>query len=477
MFNSLRQRLVLSHVLVVVLSLLLGFLTLVVAVRPVLIRVAYTTLLDKAIPTARLVGERMQAGGEVADLKALLVQQSEEQQVRILLVEMAGRVVLDTGGEMEGERLSDLPPTPRDPNSRGLRGAFRTPSGREYLYVAVPAAVLRPAVEAQRPFLLVLATPARNAWGFLRQLLSGFAWAGIVALLVAAGLALLITRSLSTPIKQIAGAARAIAQGNYDQRLEIRYPSEMEEVAASFNQMTADVKRSRQTMRDLVANVSHELKTPLTSIRGFAEAILDGATHDAAGQQRAAEIIREEAMRMSRLVEQLLDLSKIESGQVVMARNPVQVDQVLQACVDKMSLAAREKSVRLACDCPPLPPLPGDGDRLAQVFVNLLDNALAHTPAQGKVSATGRLVREAMGDHQRDFIEVAVTDTGSGIPADELDRVFERFYQLDKARSGASRGAGLGLAISKSIVEAHGGRIWAESVQGLGSRFVVRLPV
>jgi two-component system phosphate regulon sensor histidine kinase PhoR len=230
-------------------------------------------------------------------------------------------------------------------------------------------------------------------------------------------------------------------------------------------------------MRDFVANVSHELKTPLTSIRGFADAIVDGTARGQAEQGRAAGVIRDEALRMTRMVEQLLDLSRIESGQVAMARNPVQVEPLLRACVEQLSPVAQEKGVLLACDCPPVPPLPGDGDRLAQVVTNLLDNALQHTPAGGKVTATAQVVAESSAPGAPRFVEVAVTDTGEGIPADELERVFERFYQVDKSRARTRAGAGLGLAISRGIVEAHGGRIWAESVVGLGTRFVVRLPL
>jgi signal transduction histidine kinase len=176
-------------------------------------------------------------------------------------------------------------------------------------------------------------------------------------------------------------------------------------------------------------------------------------------------------------VEQLLDLSRIESGQVAMGHNPVPVDELLRNCVERLSLAAQEKGVQLVCDCAPVPPLLGDGDRLAQVFTNLLDNALQHTPAGGKVTASARVTTESSAPGGPELVQVAVTDTGEGIPAAELERVFERFYQVDKSRARTRGGAGLGLAIARGIVEAHGGRIWAESVVGLGTRFVVRLPL
>ncbi len=477
MFKSLRGRLIASFVFVILLSLLLGFLTLVVVVRPIVTRLAYSTLIDRAIPTSRLVGELLRTGDPIPELKAELVDQAEQQQVRILVAELRGDVLVDTGGELEGQRLLALSQTQPDPATRYLRGTFDLPNGERQLYTGIPVPAIPADAGIQRPVMLVLAMPARGMWGFLRELIRGFLWAGLVTVIVAAVLALLLTRSLSSPVGKIAKAAHAIAQGDYDQRLEIDYPSEMREVAVSFSQMAGDVKQSRHAMEDFVANVSHELKTPLTSVRGFAEAILDDATGGEEGTRHAAGIIRDESMRMTRMVEQLLELSKIESGQSSMARNPVRVEQVLKACVDRMSIAAKEKGVRLTADCPPLPAVLGDGDRLAQVFINLLDNALKHTPADGKVSAVARLAYESVGERQQAFAEVSITDTGPGIPADELDRVFERFYQVDKSRARKTGGAGLGLAISKSIVDLHGGRIWAESVEGLGSKFVVRLPV
>ena len=342
MLKSLRSRLVLSYVFVVFLSLLLGFITLVVVIRPVLIRLTYATLLDKALPTARLINELAQQDTPIADMKARLQEQADEQSVRILLVEARGRILVDTGGTLEGRLTGDLASERPDANTRYVRGNFLS-GGENLLYVGVQVALQRADAAVQRAHLLILAVPARGSWAVLRELLSGFLWAGLVTLVVAAVLALVITRSLAAPIKKIAAAAHSIAQGDYDQRLAIEYPSEMKEVAASFNQMAHDVKQSRQAMRDFVANVSHELKTPLTSIRGFADAIVDGAAQGQAEQERAAGVIRDEALRMTRMVEQLLDLSKIESGQIAMARNPVQADQVLRACVEGLRLAGGGK--------------------------------------------------------------------------------------------------------------------------------------
>ena len=190
---------------------------------------------------------------------------------------------------------------------------------------------------------------------------------------------------------------------------------------------------------------------------------------------------------MRRLVESLLDLARIESGQVVMAQETVDLGQVLGDCVDKLALRAQEGGITLSLDVPDLPPVLGDGDRLAQVITNLLDNALKHTPSGGRVTVEAEEVREAQALRAIEpaldsavslpAVVVTVSDTGCGIPPEELSRIFERFYQVDKSRASGKSGVGLGLAIAQEIVAAHGGRIAVQSVAGVGTKFIVALPV
>jgi two-component system sensor histidine kinase ResE len=255
-------------------------------------------------------------------------------------------------------------------------------------------------------------------------------------------------------------------------------------MAGSFNVMASQVAATRQAQRDFVANVSHDLKTPLTSIAGWSQALLDGTAGKAEQQQQAARIIYDEAGRMGRLVNQLLDLARIESGELQMSFEPVDLQQLLGDIQRNSSLRAEEKGIQLTV----VPEHPnqglnelggveravvaGDRDRLIQIITNLVDNALDHTPAGGRV----HLELKSYGDKA---VELVVQDNGPGIPADELGRIFERFYQVDKSRSRTERerGAGLGLAIVKELVEAHQGRIFVQSQVGQGSDFVVRLPL
>jgi signal transduction histidine kinase len=216
-----------------------------------------------------------------------------------------------------------------------------------------------------------------------------------------------------------------------------------------------------------VANVSHELRTPLTSIRGFAQAILDGTASDAESQGHAAQVILDEADRLRRLVDDLLELARLDSGQIVFARDRVDLNRLIAAVVERLSPRAAEAGVTVRYDPPRFPNLIGDGDRLAQVFTNLLDNAIKYSGAGGEV--------RVWGDTTEAWVTAHIDDSGPGIPPEELSRIFERFYQLDKARSG--RGAGLGLAISHEIVREHGGHLVAQSSPGKGSRFSVQLPI
>jgi signal transduction histidine kinase len=268
------------------------------------------------------------------------------------------------------------------------------------------------------------------------------------------------------PLRRTAAAANAIAGGEYDHLAPIEGPQEVQELGRAFNAMAQQVQRTQQTQRDFLANVSHELKTPLTSIQGYAQAILDGA---AAQPGYAAGVIYEEAARMHRLVEDLLDLARIESGQTPFRREHVLLSDLLKSVMEHLSLRASDNNVRLMHSFNSVRPITGDNDRLAQVFTNLIDNAITHTPSGGEVRVSAKSVPGG--------IEVAITDSGKGIPADDLSRIFERFYQVDKSRSrGGHPGTGLGLTISKEIIEVHGGRIAVESMEGHGTTFVLWLP-
>jgi len=465
MFRSLNSRLLLSYGVVILVCLLVAGLALLVVlrVRQLQQRFVYQRLDDVAHVTLAAV-----RGKDIGPerLALWLRQVDPTPNVRILLLDSQGRVLLDSRDKWEGRNLLAGARFDRGPDG-GLRGSFSDAEGQMWLFVALPW----PAPPASE--MLAFAAPqprgAALAWA-LENLLSPLLWAGLVALVLSVLLALLISRSVAAPLRRVAGAAEAIARGKTGTRAPVSGPAEVQSLARSFNTMAAQVEAAQQSQRDFVANVSHELKTPLTSIQGFSQALLDGTASTPQATARAARVIHEEAAAMHRLVDELLILARFDAGQIVMARHPVELAPLLGRCVEKLALQAQRVSVELKLDAPEHLFVTGDADRLAQVFTNLLDNSVAHTPAGGRVIAAAHRVDEGRA------VEVTVTDTGEGIPAEALPRIFERFYQVDKARK-RSRGAGLGLAITKEIVEAHGGTITAESVVGLGSKFTVRLPV
>jgi two-component system phosphate regulon sensor histidine kinase PhoR len=245
-----------------------------------------------------------------------------------------------------------------------------------------------------------------------------------------------------------------------------------------FHDIT-ELRRLENIRKDFVANVSHELRTPLTSIKGYIEALLDGAKDDPGTSTKFLEIILKQSDRLNLILEDLLQLSKIESGQILFKREPLQIQRVIERTLAMIKPLADKKGHRLlSFIAQDLPALLGDEDRLMQVLSNLLDNAVKYTPGNGTITVAAHPVAD---DLERPTIvtalELSVTDTGLGIPEQDRPRVFERFYRVDKARSREMGGTGLGLAIVKHIVEGLGGRVWVEANAPTGSRFVVRLPI
>jgi signal transduction histidine kinase len=325
---------------------------------------------------------------------------------------------------------------------------------------------------------LVLATPRRGVLSLLlaqrirdllrEDIMPPFLEAGCIAMILALILAYGMARWVAAPLQRIVLGARQVAEGKY-QTIQPEGPDEVQKLAQAFNEMTDRVQHSQQSQRDFVANVSHELKTPLTSIQGFAQAIMDGAVNSPNDLRQAARVIFTEGDRMHHLVLDLLDLARFDSGIVSLDRSPVDVAQLVNNSVDRFELQARQAQITLQKKVEDMPPLVGDGDRLAQVVSNLVDNAIKNTPAGGLVSITAHRVDEQA--------EIVVSDNGPGIPTDSLSRIFERFYQIDKSRRGGSgRGVGLGLTIAREIVLAHGGSIAVENIVPQGCQFVVKIP-
>lgn len=228
------------------------------------------------------------------------------------------------------------------------------------------------------------------------------------------------------------------------------------------------LRRHETVRRDFISNLSHELRTPLASLKALTETLQSGALEDPPAARRFLGRIETEVDTLSQMAQEVLDLSRIESGQVALELRPIPPEKLLQSSAERMRLQAERAGLSLRVECPAaLPKVQGDPVRLEQVLVNLIHNAVKFTPPGGEIVLSACT--------QGETVVFSVRDTGVGIPADDLPRIFERFYKADRARSGS--GTGLGLSISRHIVEAHGGWIWAEGVEGQGSTFFFSVPL
>ena len=304
--------------------------------------------------------------------------------------------------------------------------------------------------------------PGRISGEVKRSLL----WASIGAAGLGTVLVWLLSRRTLSPLRSLGIAARRLGRGDLSQRAETSGPTEIRELAQNFNLMAADLEEAERQRRNLTADVAHELRTPLSNIQGYLEAIRDGVVQPTPD---TIDTIHGQATQLSRLVDDLRLLAQVESGDLLLERSPVRLEDLLPSCVDAVRPRAAAKNISLELDFDEaLPVVEIDGPRISQVIGNLLENAITHTPQRGIVTLSGTM------SHGQ--AEISVADTGPGIAPEDLSRIFDRFYRADPSRARATGGSGLGLTIARRLVEAHGGAIEAESTSGEGSRFTVRLP-
>jgi len=293
--------------------------------------------------------------------------------------------------------------------------------------------------------------------------------AGGAALLAAVILSVFLSRSVTKPVEAVSAATHRVAAGRYDERVPVKGSDELAQLADGFNQMAQKLDDVESMRRRLIADVSHELRTPLTAIRGSMEGLMDGVlpATDETYQQ-----IHTEAERLNRLVDDLQELSRVEARAYELHFEPLDVQALAGTVMKRLGSLAASRGVSWSLDIGPhLPRVQGDQDRLLQVLTNLVSNALQYTPQGGSVTVAAQRV-----DGE---VQVTVRDTGAGIGAEHLAHIFDRFYRVDKSRSRqAGGGSGIGLTIARALVEAHGGRIWAESEgAGKGSVFTFTVPV
>jgi len=466
-FSSLRANLIAAFVAVIAVSLLLASGTFAYLLREYQVESESSRLEDVAASYMFGVVRMVRVGASLQAIAAQMDQSAGDASVRVLLLDERGGVLHDTENAALTGRTVSLPPSPgRRPNvSQSIVG------DKVFTVASFPELrALRIAVVSSEQSLT-------NAW---RDTLPRLSVAALSALLVSIGIAWWLASTITQPMVQITRASEEMAQGNLDPHLTLpETADEVGRLSKAFTSMAHEVARSHQTMRDLMANVSHDLRTPLTSVSGFAGALVDGTVSGPEGAKEAGRIIGEEAERMRRLVEDLLDLGRIESGDLSLQRDTVDLAELARAAQARFLFRAQELGINFEVHAPEAVAILGDPHRIGQVLDNLVENAFTYTPPTGSVLMTAGLeTATAAGGRPTRLSRTAVLsvhNTGSYIPPQEAGRIFERFYQVDKARA-SSGGSGLGLAIAREIVQAHGGKIDVESTLQSGTRFTACIP-
>jgi signal transduction histidine kinase len=363
--------------------------------------------------------------------------------IRLVLVDTEGRVAADSADELVGEPLSD------EIISRGAS-----------LYVGGER--VGTLVGTDLGSTSVMPSVTRD---FLQAINRSVFLASLVAMGVALVLGTVLFQRITRPLGDMSAAARRVAAGDLETQVPVAGRDELGQLARSFNQMAGGLRQQQALRRKMVADIAHELRTPISIMQGTLEAMLDGILPPDGEELRG---LHDETLQLGRLVADLRTLSLADAGQLTLEREPVDVGELVRDVVGRMEVLADEQDITLEHAVADTPSIEGDSQRLAQVLTNLIDNALRFTPEGGEV----RVGVEGAGEHVR----VSVADNGPGIAAEALPHVFDRFWRGDKSRSRAGGGSGLGLAIARQLVEAHGGSVEVESEVGEGTTFIVQLP-
>lgn len=323
---------------------------------------------------------------------------------------------------------------------------------------------------------VVLNSPIQGIDGFLKRIYYYIGGIGLLALLTAILVARGLARSITSPLRAMQESAAAMARGDYDSRVPISTADEVGDLGRSLNALAQELSRfvghtakMEKLRREFIANVSHELRTPLTLIRGYTEALLDGTVAEADQAEQYHRLVRDETVRLERLISELLDLSRLQSGGEEPAMEKLPLAEIADSVVSLLKPRAEQKGIALTLTAPAGgAAIKGNGDRLTQLLLILLDNALKFTPPEGKV---------AVGvERDGQTVALTVSDTGLGIAPEDLPYIWERFYKADKSHTRSETGAGLGLAIAREILDRHGATIEVASEPGVGTAFRLRFP-
>jgi signal transduction histidine kinase len=467
--RSLRLRLILSFGLLIFVTLFLAGTATIYLLREQQETAASERVGLLAEPMARRAGELEAIGGTPKQIIDILRAEYAYENVRILLVNGAGVVEGDSAGALTGQTISQIVTAVEEINE-DLRYRVQTSRGPEDLLLFSSTRYGRTIVTPFTPrFQTIVAVEQADVRGAWRELMPRLFLAGGIALFFGVIAAGLLARSITRPLAQITAASEQMAQGNYEQQIPAYGGDEVSRLANAFNAMSRQVSRSHRTLRDFLANVSHELKTPLTSVQGFSQAMVDGSLTKPEDYSEAGRIINDEAVRMRGLVDDLLYLSQVEQGEFSVQLEDMSPNELLRATRERFERRAQQSGINLEVEAQETPSIRADGRRLEQALANIVDNAVRHTPSGGSVILSSFA--------QNGHVQLSVHNTGSVIPQEALPHVFDRFFQADPAGASADANTGLGLAITKEIVQAHGGNVEAESTTEAGTRFTITLPI
>ncbi len=473
--QSLRSRLILAFGVLIFLSLFLAGSTTIYLLKSAQEKNARTKVGLLTEPVSLRAAVLEYQGLSAAEIQGVLEEQYQQYDIRILLIDRDATVVGDSGQTLRGQKISEL--AQQGVQARPLSDLryrvqpFRRGGDDLLLFTApkIGPVVMQPGGPAflpqYEPVIAVDPSSVTQAW---RALLPRLFFAGGIALVVGVVSASLLARSITRPLKQITDASEEMARGNYDQNITGYGSEEVSRLAQAFNHMASQVSRSHRTLREFLANVSHELKTPLTSVQGFSQAMIDGTLQKPEDYAEAAKIINDEAVRMRGLVDDLLYLSQVEAGQVVLQSEDIDPMELLRATQERFQRRASQAHIDIELVAGSADMMEADPRRMEQAVANLVDNAVRHTPSGGHIT-----LRSASNNGTA---RLSVHNTGSYIPPAVRPNIFNRFFQVDPVKARANGNTGLGLAITREIVEAHGGHVEVSSSETEGTEFTISLP-
>ncbi|HTI13034.1 MAG TPA: HAMP domain-containing sensor histidine kinase [Dictyobacter sp.] len=481
---SLRSKLVLSYLLVIVGTVIVFIFAIALAVQNYIYNAQLHLELGSVTMRAQTIERIYQLDGGWTDDATDAVQKSNSfipsDEIQIVKTvpdnQLYGVLPYQIAQNNENSKIGDSILQNATQTQKTQSGTVQVKSGNtteSFLYVSIPLKTGDQVIGA-----IYLAEPTASDNILLSQINIYVILAGLIVAIIASACSFLFVRRFIRPLQSLTMAAEQMKQGQYTERVPI--PASQDEVgrlALTFNEMAdtiesdmGELRRQDQMRRDLIANIAHDLATPLTAIQGLSEALADDVVSDMDARQETAQRIGREIQRLRRLVADVRQMTLMEARQIQLDLAPLDLQALVDETIIVIAPECEQKGIAIQNNTTPAtPPVLADSDRVTQVLLNLLDNARRHTPAGGTISVSATTYHNEL--------QVTVNDTGVGINATDLPHIFERFYRADRSRTSSTGGSGLGLSIVKAIITAHNGRIWAESTPGQGTRITFTLPL